>query len=60
MSNRLTRCPTCDAPIVLCGTAIGTQEPLYCCTGVITHWWQREQLTTFEEPAPVEEQQELI
>jgi hypothetical protein len=53
-------CPTCDARIVLCGTRIDDRQPLYCCTGVITHWWQREELVTFTEPAPVEVQQELF
>lgn len=56
----INRCPTCDARLVRCGTAIDTQQPLYCCTGVITHWWQRSQLTTFDTPAPVETQQELL
>ena len=54
------RCPTCDARLVLCGTAITTQQPLYCCTGLITHWWEPSQLIVFVEPEPLEVQQPLF
>lgn len=55
-----THCPTCDARLVLCGTTLDTHTALYCCTGVITHWWQPEQLIVFRESEPVEVQQELL
>lgn len=56
----LSRCPMCNARLVLCGTTIATQTPLYCCTGLITHWWEPAQLMVFRIPEPVEIQQSLF